>query len=280
MAFLRAAFLLTIAIVAVGGALVYALPGLAFWNDSAETMELRLSPPDIPAPPPDAKIAAAFAALEQRDYGVVRSAIDNDQLAMSDRNALTWAFAHSGGMRLSELRAARETLETWPGDDALQSMEDREVARGLFSFMQLQRHLGDRVPADFSVAVALARNYAKSGDSERVRELLLPFWISEGLRGADELSVLEEFSDVLTPEDHARRYFHMMACDRIRSGERLKVAAKMEPVHDAWTAVIRGQSRANALLEAVPETHNTTTAYKFARVEHLRRQQRYDEAAA
>ncbi|MEN0001626.1 MAG: lytic transglycosylase domain-containing protein, partial [Pseudomonadota bacterium] len=218
-------------------------------------------------------------ALAEQDYDAVRRYLDALPKSDEARMALVWAYAHSGAMGLRELVEARALLRGWPGDARLADLEEAARANSLFGLNQLLQAARTRPATNFSSAVRQARLHMRADDAAAARAVLLPYWIDQRLSAADERLIINEFADAFETGDHARRYFNMMSRDRIASGSRLVDLAEMEPVHDAWVALIRGRRSVASLLEAVPEAYQATTAYKFIAVEALRRRDAIAEAA-
>ncbi|MEL6435634.1 MAG: lytic transglycosylase domain-containing protein [Pseudomonadota bacterium] len=226
------------------------------------------------------QMAAAFASLAQGDTAAVRAAIADLPDGSVERDTLIWAVAHTARDYTDrDLELARDTLNDWPSTDALQTRADRLAQRSLFADFRLIDRFADREPPTFSLAASYARTQLRAGGEAKARAALLPFWLDRPLSASDEDIVVERFGDILTTEDHARRYFSMMARERVRSGERLKEVAAMAPLHDAWAAVIRNQNDVASLMAAVPEDYQQTTAFTFMRTEYLRKRGEWEAAA-
>ncbi|MEO1748151.1 MAG: transglycosylase SLT domain-containing protein, partial [Pseudomonadota bacterium] len=216
-------------------------------------------------------LADAFMSLAEEDYDAVRGVIAKLDSGSIEQKSLLWAFAQTGAMHRSELRAARATLSGWPGDDALATFQEQAGNSGLSGFGRITANLAGPLADGFKTAIVDARKQLQNENQSAARDTLLTVWIDERLSAREENLVLNEFADVLTEEDHARRYFNMMSRDRVRSGTRLAKKANMEPLHEAWTALIRRQGGALTMLDEVPESHRTTTAFKFVEIEALRK---------
>ncbi|MEO0544800.1 MAG: lytic transglycosylase domain-containing protein [Pseudomonadota bacterium] len=256
--------------------------------DLPETIIVRSDPEVVsyqsePSMPEEAQDQTSFeialSALAERDHSSVRRVLAQQDPGSIEHAALTWAFAHSGAMNLRELQDARTGLVGWPGDQKLQGLENDLSLTGLLGIDRIAKQLSGRTSNSFSTSVGGARAHLKDGDREAARKLLQLVWLDERLSANDEALILDEFKTVLTEEDHARRYFNMMSRDRVRSGTRLAAAANMLPLHDAWTALIRGQGSVLTMLEDVPASHRLTTAFKFVEVEALRKNGFFEQAA-
>ncbi|MEL6819645.1 MAG: lytic transglycosylase domain-containing protein [Pseudomonadota bacterium] len=225
-------------------------------------------------------LGQVFSSLSERDYDAVRQAIAKLEIGSIEHKAVLWAFAQSGAMHRSELRAARAALAGWPGDSVLAAFEQSAQSDGILGFGRITANLAGPLSEGFETAIVDARKQLQSNDPSSARETLLGVWIDERLSAREENLVLNEFAEILTEEDNARRYFNMMSRDRVRSGTRLAEMANMRPLHEVWTALIRGRDEALTMLDEVPESHRSTTAFKFIEIEALRKSGLEEQAAS
>ncbi|MGO4839006.1 lytic transglycosylase domain-containing protein, partial [Rhizobiaceae sp. 2RAB30] len=79
--------------------------------------------------------------------------------------------------------------------------------------------------------------------------------------------------------DHRVRMEKMLYLDRTAAAGRVAALAGATPLWKAWSAVNRGDGNADKLLQAVPAAQRSA-GYLFAQIRHLRRSERFPEAAA
>ena len=106
-------------------------------------------------------------------------------------------------------------------------------------------------------------------------------WRNDAL-GADlETQVLDSFGPLLTGGDHKirmdRRFYSEDTDGGMRAAQRLGGAQLA--IAKARKAVIDKSSNAKALLDAVPEDARRDAGYMFSRIQWLRRNEKFDEAA-
>ncbi len=243
--------------------------------------ESATAPADLPQGDLET-LDAALTALYDDRLDEARRLRDDLPEGSADRDLVTWAIALSGkrGVTAGEIADATENLPDWPHRDVLARNHERALARGLVNSIRLRAAFAERDPVTFEAAYALARSHLLTGNPERAHALIAPWWHSEPLSAPIEIELANTFAEQLTRDDHRRRYFNMMARDRIRSGARIAEAAGTGGLHNAWAAVIRRQRSADRLLDEVPQELRDTEAFVFMQVSHLRHRQAFEEAAA
>ncbi len=226
-------------------------------------------------------VLAVLSAIDSSDITAARAQRDALVEGSDDRNLATWLVAMSGhrDIPVSELTTALETLAEWPGRETISAHLERRLADGWFAASSLSRTLGEKPPQTIEAALVLATAAKAGGKPTEARALLAPFWHRSVLDASVETRILAEFADVLTTDDHRARYFSMMVRERIRAGERVRDAAGMTGLHDAWAAVIRGARDTDTQIAAIPAELLASEAGVFLRVENLRKSNRVAEAA-
>ena len=137
---------------------------------------------------------------------------------------------------------------------------------------------GDSRPQTLDGVILLARSHASLGRIADARAVLAPFWRTIKLEAPEEQRIIKEFSAILQAEDHRARMERMLYAERVNAAERVAKLAGAEPLAKAWTAVIRGEKTAPALLKAVP-AEMRSAGYYFAEARYLRRKEKFAEAA-
>lgn len=226
------------------------------------------------------QLKEVLAALDKGDVSAAMAVRDTMKDNDIDRKLIDWLLATSGSSDVptSFIRQTKNALANWPGQSTMAKNIESAMLSNPLSIMRLRASLGDDKPQTFQTAFALAQSYLFTQNSNKARELLLPYWHKDVLSASDESAILATFGDVLTQRDHQIRYFNMMSRDRIKSGSRLVDMTGWEDLHSTWTSVIRRRSDAASALEALSDDDKKTAAYAFMLVDHLRKNGRDADA--
>jgi len=217
-------------------------------------------------------------ALESGDVAgakQARTALAPDSL---DYRILSWAIAMSGGTGSAEIADIADMLSGWPGKSRLRENSERALYWEKPTAQQVIAAFGRSRPSTYQGAVALARAHLELGNTDAAQAALSPLWREETLDPKQEMAILNEFGDVIPVSDHRHRMERMLYEERIRSAERVAERAGAEALVKAWAAVIRGEAKAGELLDAVPAAQRSA-GYYFAKARHLRRAEKFSEAA-
>lgn len=231
--------------------------------------------------PNRAALTEALDALDAGDFDRLRTLHRALPAQSLDAKIITWAAATSGsaGVSSAEIADAIKALEGWPDTTSLSANFERALARETHDPLEIVRIYEKDAPQTLTGAVALARARVSLKDSEGAREALLPWWLDEPLSSRDELQILSEFVEVLSKEDHRKRFLSMMYRERIRSAGRVARAADMEAFFDPWSAAIRTEKDAPKLLEKAADAFKESPHHLFARITWLRHMERDGDAA-
>ncbi len=230
----------------------------------------------------DEWLTGALEALAQGDLQTMRSNARKLRRSPLDRTIVDWAMARSGmaGIRSNEIARAMETLDGWPDARRIRRNHERAIVRERKRQpARLVAAFGEGQPETLTAIIALARAHMKLGDDDAAHALLAPAWHTESIKAATERSILSEFEEILTPEDHRKRFLAMMYRDRIRSAERVAKLAGTESWVKPWAAVIRKRSDAGKLLDKADKDFKASPHHLYARVTRLRRMERDAQAA-
>ncbi len=96
---------------------------------------------------------------------------------------------------------------------------------------------GNTRPLTTEGMILLARAYVNTGNANKARGLLSPWWSTQRLSTEDEQKVLKEFSGVLTREDHQRRILRSLYNNRLKSAKLLAGPAQAQSLYNAFAAV-------------------------------------------
>jgi soluble lytic murein transglycosylase len=220
-------------------------------------------------------------ALAGGDIPAARAARDRLPAEALDRHIIEWAIALGGSPAVSsdEIAAAMRDLSSWPGMATLKANREKALLREEPAPEKVIAALAGTKIESIEGAIILARSHVALGNIEAARQALAPFWRTEKLEARQEIALLKEFGGIIAAGDHRFRMERMMYADRVKSGERLAGRVGAEALVKAWSAVIRGDRNAGALLDAVPKEQRSA-GYLMAQVQYLRRGGKIAEAAA
>ncbi len=232
-------------------------------------------------PVADPLLKAGLDALSNKD-GAGALAIRDRMEASLDRHMLTWSIAMSGlpGVPSSAIAAAQRELDGWPGLSAFRANSERALYRENPPADAVLSAFGATKPETPEGAVILARAELATGDRTAAARTLRAIWRGEALDKPMEDRILKEFSGLLTAADHKTRMDYLLYRGRVTQAKRFSSLGEAQSLYNAWTAVLNRSSKAPQLLKAVDARWAKDPALLFARIEHLRRQDKYEEAAS
>ena len=198
-----------------------------------------------------------------------------------DRHILTWAIAVSGqrGVPSFEIADAQRELQGWPGLKSLRANSERALYRENPPAADILAAFGQTQPETTEGTIVIARALVAEGQNAAAATRLRALWFKQGLDKDVETQILTEFSGLLTVTDHRRRMTMLLYRNRVEQAERFSELGKAQSLYRAWAAVSRGAANAPALISAVDPSWHKDPAYLFIRIESLRKQEKYAEAA-
>ncbi|WP_313617339.1 transglycosylase SLT domain-containing protein [Agrobacterium sp.] len=220
-------------------------------------------------------------ALSSRDAAraiAIRNGLAADSL---DRHILTWAIAVSGmkDVPSSEIATAQRELKGWPGVTTFRANSERALLRENPPTARVLAAFGKTQPETAEGAIILSRALMANGQSAEAAANIRRIWLREGMDKDLEDQILKEFSSFLTTSDHKARMDYLMYRSRISQAKRFADLGKAQSLYKAWAAVLQRSSNAPALLNAVDKSWTGDPTFLFARIEYLRSQLKYQEAA-
>lgn len=255
-------------------------------TDVAMTMPDPLSTGSIPRDPSIAPLTgdlkAGLDALSNKNP-LQALAIRNSMGAASlDRHILTWAIATSGqpGVPSGEIAAAARELAGWPGLAGLRGNSERALYTENPPPDQVLAAFGNSQPETSQGAVILSRALVARGGTAQATKLIRKIWRNEMLDKGFEDKILAEFSSLLTPADHKARMDYLMYRGRTSQAKRFGDLGRAQSLYKAWAAINNRSANAGTLLATIDPQWRNDPAYLFLRVENLRRQDKYDDAAS
>ncbi len=238
--------------------------------------------PRLNRPDDASQLKAGLDALSSRDTTRAIALRNAMQTGSLDRHILTWAIAISGQKDVpsAEFTTAQSELAGWPGAATLRANSEKALYRENPPAPQVLAAFGSGRPETAEGTVVLAKALTSSGKALEAQRLIRQLWVSEGMDKDMEDHVLAEFPTYLTPADHKARMDYLMYRSRIGQAKRFGDLGKAQSLYNAWAAVLQRSGNAVALLGKVDANLRSDPAFLFARIENLRNQQKYPEAAA
>ncbi|MDE1991280.1 MAG: lytic transglycosylase domain-containing protein, partial [Rhizobiaceae bacterium] len=199
-----------------------------------------------------------------------------------DRHILTWAIATSGqpGVPSGEIAAAARELVGWPGLGSLRGNSERALYAENPPADQILAAFGSTQPETPEGAVILSRALVSRGGTAQATKLIRKIWRSEPLDKPFEDKILAEFSSLLSPADHKARMDFLLYRGRTAQAKRFGDLGRAQSLYKAWAATNNRSANAGALIAAMDPQWRKDPAYLFMQIENLRRQDKYDDAAA
>ncbi len=289
---------LTVAVVCASSALL-AAPSASAFDGSAP----------LPRARPDSSLQTGFAPARADLTGSIAAAtgtiVTNSSLkqgldALSDRKAadaiairdgmpkntldrhiLTWAIALSAqrGVPSFEIAAAQQELKGWPGLSALRANSERALARETPPAEDVIAAFGNSRPETAEGTLALARARMQTGDKAEATKLIRTLWSTERLDTGVEDKILAEFSDLLATAGHRKRMEMLLYRGKFEQAARFSDLGKAQSLYRAWVAVAKNAGNASSLVSSVDPSWAKSSAYLFIRIELLRKQEKYEQAA-
>lgn len=227
------------------------------------------------------QLKSGLDALSSGDLAQARAVRDALPATALDRHILMWAIAINGGDQVpsADIAAAAQALPGWPGLATLRRNSERAMARETPGPNIVVSAFAGSEPQTIEGALLLARAHKELGNAKAALAVLQPFWRTEKLDARYEVAILRDFGSLIPAADHRIRMERMLYADRVNSAARVAEFAGAKPLADAWAAVIKGDKKAQALLDAVPASQRSA-GYVFAKARLLRKQEKFTEAAA
>lgn len=227
------------------------------------------------------QLKTGLDALSSGDIDRARAVRDALPATALDRHILMWAIALNGGDKVpsADIAAAAQALPGWPGLATLRRNSERAMARENPGPRIVVQAFAGSEPQTIEGAILLARAQMEVGDAKAARATLSPYWRNEKLEPQQEAAVIKEFGTLISQADHRFRMEKMFYADRVNSALRVADLAGAKALAEAWAAVIKGDKKAAALLEAVP-ANQRLAGYFFAQSRNMRKNEKFADAAA
>ncbi|NLS19164.1 lytic transglycosylase domain-containing protein [Rhizobium sp. P40RR-XXII] len=277
-----------VGLAAAWGAVASQLPGQQASTRASTDLAMATDPISTAAIPRSGAIApvsgdlkAGLDALSNKNPMqalAIRNSMGDGTL---DRHILTWAIATSGqpGIPSGEIATAARELVGWPGLGSLRANSERALYDENPATDQVLAAFGNSQPETVEGAIILSRALMARGSSAQAGKLIRKIWRDEPLDKSLEDKILAEFPSLLSPADHNARMDYLLYRDQTAQAKRFGDLGKAQSLYKAWAAVNNRSPNADALIAAVDAQWRKDPAYLFMRIESLRRQNKYDDAA-
>ena len=261
------------------------------------TRQHAASPPQQARKPTPPAALAATSSTSQADIDTLENVIDlvrkhkpadatQAEAAISDpvaRKLAEWIILRSddNGAPVERYRAFIAANPSWPSQTFLR----RRIEAALWDDQRddaiVWAWFENESPLSAKGKFALARVMIARGDRANAERLVRDAWRNDSMSEDTERTALDLFGALLTPGDHkARMDLFLYGGDHeiaLRAAKRL--GANQVALAKARIATYRKASNTRALLEAVPRELHGDPGYIFSKVQLLRREEKFAEAA-
>jgi soluble lytic murein transglycosylase len=199
------------------------------------------------------------------------------------RKLVDWFLLRAGGEGVTSQRILRFVAEnpSWPGDVQLRNRAEAQLASENRPAAEVIAFFGRREPRTANGRLALATALRAQGNTEQAHRVVREMWRTSSFAASFEDRVRERFPGVVTRADEQARMQRLLFDEE--TGDALRVARRLGgadlAIAQARIAIINRAGNAGALLNGVPEAARSDASYHFARVQFLRRAERWREAA-
>ncbi len=231
------------------------------------------------------------------DLAAVRKAIDlvkKDKMpdaaaagqSVSDpvaRKLIEWAIlrAEDDEFNFDRYAAFIAANPGWPGITMFRRKAEAALWQDRASENTVRTFFASARPTTAKGRLALARAAIAQGDRATAQQYAREAWRNDALTTDLETQALDSFGPLLTGGDHKirmdRRFYAEDTDAAMRAAQRL--GGIQLAIAKARRAVIDKSSNAKTLLDAVPEEGRRDPGYLFSRIQWLRRNDKFAEAA-
>ena len=253
-------------------------------------------------PPPRKHVApaavAATSSTSQADKDALENVIElvrkqkaadatQAQAAISDpvaRKLAEWLILRSdnNGASVERYRAFISANPSWPSQTFLRRRIEAALWDDRRDDATVSSWFGNESPISAKGRFALAKAMLARGDRSNAERLVREAWRNDGMSEDTEAVVLDQFGALLTAGDHKARMDALLYGTEQEAGG-TRAAKRLGSGHlalaKARIAAGKKSSNLKSLLEAVPRELHSDPGYMFARIQLLRREEKFHEAA-
>jgi soluble lytic murein transglycosylase len=258
--------------------------------------------PGMPATPPRKPVTpaavAATSSTSQSDKDALENVIElvrrhnpgeatQAETSISDpvaRKLAEWIILRSddNGATVERYRAFLEANPSWPSQSFLRRRleaamwDDKREDSVVWSWFE------NESPLSAKGRFALAKAMLARGDRTNAERLVREAWRNDGMSEDTESTALDMFGALLTGADHKARMDTLLYSSEQQAGgmrEAKRLGAGYVALAKARIAASGKSTNLRALLEAVPSELHGDLGYLFAKIQLLRREEKFAEAA-
>jgi soluble lytic murein transglycosylase len=200
-----------------------------------------------------------------------------------DARIVQWLVLNGTGPGLSSDRVAAigKSLDGWPGHTLVRRRYEEALARENPKAADVIARLGAEKPVSADGVSLLAGAYITLGRKADALAVIRPFWRDPKLSKELETTIRQEFGQLLTPAEKKARMDRLLYSERAVQAIALSkgLGTEQEALANAVIAVIKRSPKAIALLDALPASAKRDPLATYARIQHLRRAEKYEAAA-
>jgi soluble lytic murein transglycosylase len=247
--------------------------------------------------PPATAAVAATSSTSQADTEALENVIDlvrkhksadatQAQAAISDpvaKKLAEWIILRSddNGASVERYRAFVATNPSWPSQTFLRRRIEAALWDDHRDDATVWAWFANESPLSAKGRFSLARVMIARGDRANAERLVREAWRNDSMSEDTENAALDLFGALLTPGDHkARMDFMLYGSEQdaaLRAAKRL--GANQVALAKARIAAYRKAPNTKALLDAVPHELHGDPGYIFSKIQLLRREEKFAEAA-
>jgi soluble lytic murein transglycosylase len=253
-------------------------------------------PPPRKSPPPAAAVAAT-SSTSQTDTDALENVIDlvrkhkpadatQVEAAIADpvaKKLAEWIILRSddNGAPVERYRAFIAANPSWPSQTFLRRRLEASLWDDHRDDATVWGWFANESPLSAKGKLALARAMIARGDRANAERLIRDAWRNDAMSEDTETTALDLFGALLTPGDHKARMDLLLYGSEhdaaLRAAKRL--GANYVALARARIATYRKAPNTRALLEAVPGELHGDAGYIFSKIQLLRREEKFAEAA-
>jgi soluble lytic murein transglycosylase len=247
--------------------------------------------------PPATAAVAATSSTSQADTEALENVVDlvrkhksadatQAQAAISDpvaKKLAEWIILRSddNGASVERYRAFVATNPSWPSQTFLRRRIEAALWDDHRDDATVWAWFANESPLSAKGRFSLARVMIARGDRANAERLVREAWRNDSMSEDTENAALDLFGALLTPGDHkARMDFMLYGSEQdaaLRAAKRL--GANQVALAKARIAAYRKAPNTKALLDAVPHELHGDPGYIFSKIQLLRREEKFAEAA-
>jgi soluble lytic murein transglycosylase len=169
----------------------------------------------------------------------------------------------------------------WPGNAALLKRAEEALYGDHRSLDLIRDFFATHAPASAAGKLALARLRLADGEREAAASLVREVWRTADINAAIEAQIHKDYGDLLRVEDYKYRADRLLYREDVAGALRSATLAGPDVLALAKArAAVINEAASDDLLGAVPESLRRDAGYIFAKVQKLRRADKFSEAAS